>query len=186
MPSRKSRSLHTQSSSSSSKQRKGRKEDSVSPKRHKKSDDPMPVEESVSFASSSRISASAMAATRIQRVWRSTFSHLLTLQFALKFLEREVGVQIEYVKYIRSVFLIPIVLFELSICEFYQRQLCDLFIVCCTVSRLLSFFCARSPSSPPPGTASSVFICYALPGMARLGSLFRLGMSMSVFIWQPS
>jgi hypothetical protein len=43
-----------------------------------------------------------VAATRLQRVWRSTFAHLLTKHFAVELLKPGVGVTTEYVKSIRS------------------------------------------------------------------------------------
>lgn len=43
-----------------------------------------------------------VAAMRLQRVWRSTFAHLLTKHFAVELLKPGVGVTIEYVKSIRS------------------------------------------------------------------------------------
>ena len=98
MPPRKSRSL------AFSARKHGRKEDSNSPKRPiKKSavEDAMDIDSTVSFASSTLISRHAMAATRIQRVWRSTFSKCLTKQFATEFLKPTVGVTIDYVKSIR-------------------------------------------------------------------------------------
>ena len=55
-------------------------------------------------ATASLISKEVMAATRLQRVWRSTFAHLLTRQFAVELLKPEVGVSIEYIKSIRSIF----------------------------------------------------------------------------------
>ena len=57
--------------------------------------------DSISFASSPLISSDAMAATRIQRVWRSNFSHALTKYLAADFLRPNGGITIEYVKSIR-------------------------------------------------------------------------------------
>ena len=55
-------------------------------------------------ATASLISKEVMAATRLQRVWRSTFAHQLTRQIAAELLEPGVGVSIEYIKSIRSIF----------------------------------------------------------------------------------
>ena len=73
-------------------------------KRQKKSNEDTAQAETVmtiSFASSLLISKQAMAATRVQRVWRNNFSNLLTTNFAQEFLKPGVGATIEYVKSIR-------------------------------------------------------------------------------------
>jgi hypothetical protein len=50
------------------------------------------------FASSKLISAKAMAATRLQRVWRFQFRHALTKHLAATYLNPDTGVTIESVK----------------------------------------------------------------------------------------
>ena len=58
----------------------------------------IPPPRAVSFASSKLISAEAMAATRLQRVWRSQFRHALTKHLAAAYLNPNTGVSIEGVK----------------------------------------------------------------------------------------
>jgi hypothetical protein len=76
---------------------------SSSPKRHKKSDEPMQLD-LVSFSSSIHTSISATAASRLQRAWSSKFSNSLTRKLASKFLEPGVGVSIECAKSMRYAF----------------------------------------------------------------------------------
>ena len=55
----------------------------------------------VSYASSKLISADAIAATRLQRVWHFQFQHALTKKYAAAFLNPNTGVTIECVKNMR-------------------------------------------------------------------------------------
>jgi hypothetical protein len=74
-----------------------RKEDSASPKRHKKSEVAVVVG---AAASSSLINTTTIAVSRLQRVWRWSFSRLVTRKLAIDFLRPRgrPGVTIEHVK----------------------------------------------------------------------------------------
>jgi len=148
-PSRKSRSVVTPSSS----------------KRQRKSDDPL--QPSVSPTPVVIVSKEVAAAKRLQRVWRSTFKHLLTKTYAMRFLDPEFGVPIEKVKSIRYEFAFPSISLPLLFINFYL--LTSLSIP--SASKPSSSSSARSPSSPSPRPASSASTSSRPSAMAPLPAL---------------
>ena len=181
MPPRKTRSSVSSSASAEV------KSSSSLPKRQKKSDTIMQEEGSaavvapVLFASSARISKQAMAATRLQRVWRSTFAHSLTKHFAVELLKPGVGTTIEYVKSIRYCNSIKPGYFSLTTIQILTNP-----PLSSTASRPSSSSCARSSPSPSSRSASSASTSCPRSAMARRLVRWRRSTSTCASSWPAS